>query len=170
MPQVYGPHMSMLYANSRAQQQMRSLGHYFNPSKTLGDKLGLAASSYELVYSIPAVTAYLDGKADAIAAQEKVLQSTVLDYLNRRDDVTVHGETSADNKARVPTISFTVRGWNSQELVETVEKDSNIGFRWGHFYSKRLVEDFLGLGSDGIIRVSMVHYNTGRTSFPLWIM
>ena len=46
--------------------------------------------------------------------------------------------------------------------MEAVEKESSFGIRWGHFYSKRLVEEFLGLGAEGVVRVSMVHYNTGQ--------
>ncbi|KAK0730783.1 pyridoxal phosphate-dependent transferase [Lasiosphaeris hirsuta] len=162
---VYGPHMAILYATSRAQGQLRSLGHHFNPKDTLEDKLGLAAASYELVSSIPAVLEYLEGdspKWDGIVVQELALQETLLAFLNRRDDVTVWGERSADSTVRVPTISFTINGWGSQEFVETVEKESKFGFRWGSFYSVRLVEEILGLGKDGIIRVSMVHYNTSE--------
>ncbi|KAK0613046.1 cysteine desulfurase [Bombardia bombarda] len=166
---VYGPHISMLYASPRAQTQIRSLGHYFNPKTSLEDKLGLAAPSYELVYAIPAVLEYLGVDKDehdetpkwaGIVAQETQLQAALLGYLNSRDDVTVWGEKSADAGARVPTISFTVKGWSSRELVEAVESGSNFGFRWGSFYSVRLVEDFFGLGKDGVVRVSMVHYNT----------
>lgn len=46
---VYGPYISMLYASTEAQKQMKSLGHVFNPSVTLKDKLGLAGGLYELV-------------------------------------------------------------------------------------------------------------------------
>ena len=154
----------MLYASTSAQEQMLSLGHFFNPHKQLVDKLGLSGSSYELVSSIPAITSYLSDKWVGIKEQEHQLQKTLLDYLNSREDITIHGETSADGSVRVPTISFTVKGWKSQDLVETVEKGTNFGFRWGEFYSYRLVADFLGLGRDGIVRVSMVHYNTGETS------
>lgn len=152
----------MLYASTSGQEQMRSLGHFFNPHKTLENKLGLAGASYELLSGIPAVTSYLSDKWAGIVDQEYQLQKTLLDYLNGRDDVTVHGEKSADGKDRVPTVAFTVKGWNSQELVESVEQCSNFGFRWGAFYSNRLVNEFLGLGKDGVVRVSMVHYNTGE--------
>ena len=47
-------------------------------------------------------------------------------------------------------------------MVEGVEKRSAFGCRWGHFYSKRLVEEVLGLGEEGVVRVSLVHYNTGE--------
>lgn len=58
-------------------------------------------------------------------------------------------------------------------MVEGIEARSNFGCRWGHFYSKRLVDEVLGLGEekggDGVVRVSMVHYNTGKLflSLPL---
>jgi len=61
----------------------------------------------------------------------------------------------------VPVVSFTVRGKSSKDVVEAIESKSNFGCRWGHFYSKRMVDDLLGLEKqDGVIRVSMVHYNT----------
>jgi len=74
--------------------------------------------------------------------------------------VTVHGSTSADSSVRVPTIAFTVKGVNSKRIVEEAEKISNYGFRWGHFYSKRLCDEVLELEKEGVTRVSMVHYNT----------
>lgn len=165
--------MSLLYASPLARSQLRPLGHFFNPRDTLEQKLGLAGSSYELVHGIPAVVEYLCGsdattdgvppKWEGIVAHEGALQATLLSWLNARDDVTVWGERSADPAVRVPTVSFTVRGWGSRELVEAVERESNFGFRWGSFYSVRLVSEVLGLGEDGVVRVSMVHYNTGKS-------
>ncbi|KXX75371.1 putative cysteine desulfurase [Madurella mycetomatis] len=163
---VYGPHCAILYASPLAQSALRSLGHFFSPHSTLEYKLALAGSSYELVHSIPAVVEYLDGggeevsKWEGISAQEGKLQEGLLHWLNARSDVTVWGERSADVRLRVPTISFTVERWGSRELVEEVEKESNFGFRWGSFYSRRLVKETLGLGDEGVVRVSMVHYNT----------
>ena len=146
---------------------MRSLGHFFNPEKTLQDKIGLAGSSYELVHAIPAVVEYLfpeggPSKWEGIIQQEKELQETLIDYLTSRDDVTIWGESSTDPKLRVSTISFTVDGWDSKELVEAAEKKANVGFRFGHFYSNRLTKEILGLDSNGVVRVSMLHYNTGK--------
>ncbi|KAK1598004.1 aminotransferase class-V [Colletotrichum navitas] len=163
---VYGPHTAMLYASRAAQDwHMRSLGHFFNPSGSLEGKLGLAGGSYELVSAVPRVLEYL-GTPDSEGwkykvEQERLLQLTLLQYLNGRDDVTVYGETDAGTECRVPTISFRVKGWGARELVAAVEKDTDFGFRWGHFYSYRLVKEILGLDpADGIVRVSMVHYNS----------
>lgn len=132
---VYGPHVAVLYASQAAQEHVKPLAHYFNPTKTLEDKLGFAASNYEAVQSLPAVVSYLADKGEAITAHEGKLQAILLDFLNARDDVTVLGSTSADSAVRVPTISFVVKGRNSREIVEQADKVSNYGFRWGHFYS-----------------------------------
>jgi selenocysteine lyase/cysteine desulfurase len=158
--QVYGPHIAVLYASNSAQEHVKPLSHYFNPTKTLEDKLGFAGSNYECVQSIPQITRYLDGAFDAITEHEGKLQKILLDFLNSRSDIAVVGSTSTDSSVRVPTISFTVKGMSSKQLVAEAEKVSNYGFRWGHFYSKRLCDEVLGLEQEGVARVSMVHYNT----------
>ncbi|TEA12910.1 Cysteine desulfurase-like protein ustD [Colletotrichum sidae] len=157
---VYGPHTAMLYASRAAQDEhMRSLGHFFNSADTLEGKLGLAGGSYELVSAVPKVLDYLGTPADSDRwsgkiEQERLLQTTLLEYLVGRGDVTVYGEADAATERRVPTISFRVKGWGAKELVAAVEKDTDFGFRWGHFYSYRLLKDILGLDpADGIVRI-----------------
>lgn len=149
-----------MYASTAAQEHVTPMAHYFNPTKTLEDKLGFAGSNYEAVQSIPQITIYLSGAFASIAEHEGKLQTILLNFLNSRQDVTVHGSTSTDPAVRVPTISFTVKDVNSRKIVEDAEKISNYGFRWGHFYSKRLCDEVLGLSPEGVARVSMVHYNT----------
>lgn len=168
---VYGPHIANLYAHRRTLEKLSSLGHFFNPTATLENKLGLAAANYELVSAVPKVVEYLGGSHPEsifkkIAEHEGELSSVLLDYLNSREDVTVYGEKTPDPKARVPTISFTIKGRNSKEVVERVEGVSDFGFRWGGFYSYRLMHEILmpdqpkEVRDVGVIRVSMVHYNT----------
>ncbi|KAF4548466.1 Cysteine desulfurase-like protein 1 [Elsinoe fawcettii] len=182
---VYGPHIAMLYASPRGQKAMTTLGHFFKGSETLEDKLGLAAASYELVAGVKPVIDYLQsleggkalqGKVDRpalkksweqVATHEETLQGIVIDYLNSKPhgkEITVWGEPVKDKAKRVPVISFTVKGWGSKDLVMAVQEKSQgkLGFRWGSFYSNRLVGEVLGLSdvNDGIIRVSLVHYNS----------
>ncbi|KAL9132839.1 MAG: hypothetical protein Q9175_005984 [Cornicularia normoerica] len=165
---VYGPHIAILYASRQAQGNLGSLGHYFHAGTNLETKIGLASASYELVAAIPSIVSYFGpykyATWAAIAAHEEQLQDKLLSYLREREDVTIHGDTSADKELRVPVVSFTVKGRSSRNIVEGIESRSNFGCRWGHFYSKRLVDDLLGLGGcDGVVRVSMVHYNTGKS-------
>ncbi|KAI1461657.1 PLP-dependent transferase [Annulohypoxylon moriforme] len=161
---VFGPHVAMLYGSRRAQEQMHTLGHFFNPQVTLENKITLGSSCYELVQSIPAVIDYLgppqDGSWGSLHSHETQLQTTLLEYLNSKSNVTIYGERSADEKLRLPTVSFKVAGVDSKELVETLERTTNFGFRWGAFYSNYLVHEYFKLDSSGVVRVSMAHYNT----------
>lgn len=152
----------MLYASEAAQAHVKPMAHFFNPTKTLEDKLGFAASNYECTQALPKVVEYLEGSSEAIVEHEGKLQKILLDYLISRSDVEVHGSRSADSSVRVPTISFTVKGANSKAIVEEIEKNTPFGLRHGHFYSKRLCDEILGLGPEAVVRVSMVHYNTGE--------
>ena len=119
--------------------------------------------------ALPSVVSYFgpDKSATwaAIAAHEEKLQDILLSYLRSRDDVTIRGERSAEKELRVPVVSFTVKERSSKDIVDGIESKSDFGCRWGHFYSKRMVDDLLGLGScGGVVRVSMVHYNTGESA------
>lgn len=163
---VFGPHVATLYASWAAQTRMRSLGHFFNPHTSLADKMGLAGGSYELCQSVSAVVSYLGdreyGEWSAMEEHEEALTEALLEYLRDVPGITIYGKRSVQE--RLPIVSFTVEGWNSRELVEEIEKRSNYGLRWGAFYSNRLVRDTLGLKQDGVVRVSMAHYNTSTYS------
>jgi selenocysteine lyase/cysteine desulfurase len=140
---------------------MDSLGMFFNPTASLANKLALAGENYELVQAIPQVLEYFggwdpEGFNEIIAEHEQKLSKILLDFLNSRDDVTIYGATTDDPKIRVPTISFTIRGWNPKDFVELVEGQSDYAFRWGHNYSKRLIDEILLCCEEGVIRISMV--------------
>ncbi|KAK4197048.1 putative cysteine desulfurase [Triangularia verruculosa] len=161
---LFGPRVSQLYASSRARSQLQSLGHFFNPSDTLDEKIGMAGGwCQELIYSLPAVVEYLTPRWEAIVHQEGELQRALLRWLSAKGGVTIYGESSDDTEVRVPTVSFKVEGWGSRELVEAVGKETNgrLKIRWGSYYSVRLAKEVLGLDQeDGVVRVSLVHYNT----------
>ncbi|KAI4156299.1 MAG: hypothetical protein LQ340_000389 [Diploschistes diacapsis] len=198
---VYGPHISQLYAHPRTHSHIKPLGHYFNPSRTVEQKLALAASSYELVAAVPAVVDYCGGTDPSSRTgfwkrakeHEHRLQRLLLECLNANENIRVLGERSADPELRVPTISFVVKGKSPKALVEQVDRASGdakgpldggqdgdqglgesrqFGIRWGHFYSKRLCEEVLGLEKDGegVVRVSLVHYNTGKGRLTTMIL
>jgi selenocysteine lyase/cysteine desulfurase len=99
-----------------------------------------------------------------MVAHEERLQAILLQFLVADDRITIIGESSAKQKLRVPVVSFVVRGVKSQRLVEAVEARSRYGFRSGHMYSHRLLRDVCGLEDvdDGVVRVSLLHYNTGE--------
>ncbi|EAL85836.1 putative aminotransferase [Aspergillus fumigatus Af293] len=167
---VYGPHIAELYASSRIHDQINSLGHFFKGTDTLDLKLNLASASYEATQSIPAVLEFLGPNPaatwDTIASHEEKLQAILLNYLRSQDQITIYGEPSSSKVLRVPVISFTVQGIKSQKVVEEVERRTQFCFRHGHMYSHRLLNDVVGLEDveDGVVRISMLHYNTGESA------
>lgn len=122
--------------------------------------------------AIPSLVDYFNSKPKEawkfIAIHKKRLQSILLEYLNGREDVVVYGERPSDASLRVPVISFSVKGQSSKDFVEKVEACFDFGIQWDHFYSKKLVDELLELEVDGVIRVSMVHYNTGEVQNPFY--
>lgn len=161
---VYGPHISMLYVKKEAQKELHSLGHYFKPGNTLEEMLGLAAANYECVQTVPEIISYLQRVSwEAISKQEEITQEVLLSFLRSKPDIIkIYGDPSSDRKLRVPVISFRIKGHQSLAVIDAIEAKSSYGCRNGHFYSKRLCEEVLGIqdGDDGVIRCSLLHYNT----------
>lgn len=169
---VFGPHVSTLYVSDAAFPRVRSLGFYFHPKDTLDGKMGLAAASYELLQAVPLVVEYLGPKDGEMRrwmeAQHRAIAAPLLSYLASDEKFTVFGKPEA-GPDRVPVVSFAVKGWDSTAVVEGIERVSDYGLKHGHFYSVRLVGDILGLlrdGGGGVVRVSLAHYNTGKSDVP----
>jgi selenocysteine lyase/cysteine desulfurase len=79
--------------------------------------------------------------------------------LTSRNDCRVVGQTRNEGSARIPTVAFRFEGRDSGEVARAMD-NHRIAIRHGDFHSRRLVEH-LGLeGQGGVLRVSMVHYNT----------
>ena len=99
------------------------------------------------------------GLFSQLALHEEELSATIMDFLLSRKGIRIIGEKTADRSVRVPTISFVAERICSDEAVTLVDPH-RIGIRYGDFYARRLIRD-LGLSErNGVIRVSMVHYNT----------
>lgn len=167
---VFGPHVSTLYVSDAAFPRVRSQGFFFHPKDTLDGKMGLAAASYELLQAVPLVVEYLgprDGEMRRwMEGHHRAIMAPLLSYLASDEKFTVFGKPEA-GPDRVPVISFAVKGWDSPAVVEGIEKVSDYGLKHGHFYSVRLVGDILGLledGRGGVVRVSLAHYNTGKSN------
>ena len=168
---TYGPHFAMAYGKFAALAELDGLYHYFYGREKVPAKLEPGNPSYELAWGATAIVDYFEalggggGRAgierafDAVAAHEEALGERLLAYLRARNDVTVVGSRDADRTRRVPTIAFKIDGRASDEIVRAIDGDF-VGVRQGDFHSRRLVEA-LGLERDGgVIRASMVHYNT----------
>ena len=171
---VYGPHHAFLYGKHAELQKLGNLYHHFIGDK-LPNKLEPGNPNYELTYGCIAIGDYLETLADlcgaagfkrpvdsafgAIAEHEEALSARLLDYLRGKNNVRIIGRDSPDRAGRVPTLSFVVDGKDSESIAQQVDKH-HIGIRFGDFYACRLIQD-LGLSEQkGVVRASLVHYNT----------
>ena len=169
---TYGPHFAVLYGKYDKLLELDGLYHYFYGRDKVPMKLEPGNTNYELAWGSAGIVDYLDGLGggggdrasiarafDEIAAHEQAIGERLLSYLRARNDVRIIGRRTADAQARVPTIAFKVQDRDAAEIVRETDK-AEIGIRFGDFHSRRLIER-LGLAEDsGVVRVSMVHYNT----------
>lgn len=168
---VLGPHCAVMYCRDTEMSGLANLNHIFMDDYEGPGRLELGAFPYESLYAAGGVPDYLDelaarlgddgdraGAWSAIAAQESRLTRRLLEFLDSRPTVEIMGSASP-GPDRMPTISFVSRNHLSSEIPAICDRQG-IGIRWGHFYAPRLI-DRLGLTQrDGVVRVSMLHYNT----------
>ncbi|MFV9483680.1 cysteine desulfurase-like protein [Christiangramia sp. ASW11-125] len=175
---TYGPHLAMMYGKYDLLRELESINHYFIDKDAVPYKLQPGNFNFELTYAVSGITDYytelhdhhFDGKDlqfkeklnktyELISAHEEKLATRLLDYLNSISEIKIIGQTSAAAEKRVPTISFVHNNFRSNEIVEAVDPH-NIGIRFGDFYAKKLIHDLQLEDKNGVVRVSLVHYNT----------
>jgi cysteine desulfurase family protein (TIGR01976 family) len=175
---VYGPHYSLLYGKKTHLENMPGINHFFLENE-IPLRFQPGNVNYELSYGLLGVKDYFTELAkvhsggetveslknsaalvyETVAQYEEMLSARLLDFLNSKSNVRIIGKKESDRSRRVPTISFVIDNVKSSSIPPEVDKH-NIGIRYGDFYARRLIEA-LGLApQDGVIRVSMIHYNT----------
>lgn len=164
---VYGPHQAIMYGKYELLRELDSINHYFIGKDQVPYKLQPGNFNFELTYGLQGTLDYFDalqahhgGRAfDLIAGHEEALSEALLSYLRTVPGLRIIGRTDSSRDRRVPTISFVHERFQSSDIVKQVDPH-RIGIRYGDFYAKKLIHD-LGLeGKDGVVRVSLVHYNT----------
>ena len=170
---TYGPHYAVMYGKHELLLELDTLYHYFYGKDKVPGKLEPGNPSYECAYSTLAIRDYFAGLGGAastpraaieagfaaVTAQEDALVHRLLSYLAARNDCRVFGATTNAHSTRIPTVAFRFDGRNSGEMAKAMDAHK-IAIRHGDFHSRRLVEDLGQMGDGGLLRVSMVHYNT----------
>jgi cysteine desulfurase family protein (TIGR01976 family) len=164
---VYGPHLGLLFVRREHQERMTSQNHFFIGPEAGSYRWEPGNVNHELTAALPAIPEYLktlgasptiESAFDAISDHETRLAAPLLDFLRDRPGVRIIGSDRA-GPGRAPTISFVVFRRDSSEIPTALDAE-HIAIRYGHFYAYRLIEA-LGLHRrNGVVRVSMVHYNT----------
>jgi len=174
---TYGPHLGLLYVRASWLETLSHQGHFFNEAKGIAYKLTPAGPHHNDIACASGVVDYYqalakdagiatgDIKSDCAALfekveeQETVLMGMLLDYLNQKETITVYGGTENNRTNRAPTIGFSSSVQSSTDIAAALRKQ-HIGCSSGHFYAYRLCEA-LGLDTnDGVVRISLLHYNS----------
>jgi cysteine desulfurase family protein (TIGR01976 family) len=168
---VYGPHLGLLYGRRDLLDRARSQNHFFIGPEEGTYRFEPGNVIHELTAALPAIPEYLreldrrcggagtlTGAFAAVADHEAALAGPLLRFLRDRPGVRLLGRAEA-GPDRAPTVSFTVEGRDSSEIPALLDRE-RVAIRYGHFYAHRAVTA-LGLHEvNGVVRVSMVHYNT----------
>ena len=174
---LYGPHLALLYGKRAHYERAAPLNHFFLDDE-LPLKLNPGGPNHELSAGLAGVTAYLDalhahhegetnlplhGRLAAlferIAAHEEALVAPLLEFLTTKSGVRLFGNPSADRDERAPTVAFAVEGRDAGDIARAVAAHQ-VAIGAGDFYAARCIEA-LGLADrGGVVRASMVHYNT----------
>lgn len=172
---TYGPHQGVMVARGDLPMRLANQGHYFNADLP-GKRLTPAGPDHAQEAAMNGVADYFealdahhfpgapDGPArnarlrNLVQAHERTLLAPLLDYLRARNDVRVLGP--ADPAARVPTVAIACD--RPGEAVAADLAAHRVMCWGGDFYSRRLVEA-MGVDPDhGALRLSFVHYTSGR--------
>ena len=174
---TYGPHLALLYGKEEILKKLPNQNHQFlegnypytiNPGGPNHEELVSLIGIYEYLMNL--YNHHFNDKSSSIrekiskinhliAKHEEEIANPILEYLNKRNDLKLIGKNKIENKDRAPTISFTV-DTRSSEKISKILVSNKIATRNDNFYAWRCLSA-LGLDTnDGVVRISMTHYNS----------
>ncbi|MEE4172675.1 MAG: aminotransferase class V-fold PLP-dependent enzyme [Xanthomonadales bacterium] len=172
---VYGPHLGLMTLARRWNERLPNQGHFFNAGIPTA-RMTPAGPDHAQIAAAAGVIDYFesldrhhfpDADTDSRASSERVhhllrnqetrLLGPLLEALKSLPGVRLVGSTEVRDRA--PTVALQVEGHRAQALCEALAA-RGIGTGYGNFYAYRLMEA-LGIDPDtGVLRCSLVHYNT----------
>ena len=174
---TYGPHLGLLYGKKEILNKLPNQNHEFlegdvpytlNPGGPNHEELSCLIGVYEYFNNLyqhhfPGEDGSIRQKIEKvnglITQHEEELANPLLAYIDSRDDIRLIGKNKIENKNRAPTIAFTINDKSSMEISSELVKHG-IATRNDNFYAWRCLKA-LGIDTeDGVVRTSMVHYNT----------
>jgi cysteine desulfurase family protein (TIGR01976 family) len=178
---IFGPHMGFLWGRRELLQKLPTFREEFIPDEPPG-KIEAGTFIYENVAGMDAAISYLEslGKREQsgidasnkdskranlaramqnIRAYEESLSLEMLRVLNNCG-ATIYGLAGKSQvHDRVPTLCFNLPNVAPAKVTETLAS-AGIGIRDGHMYAPRLMKRLGVRQESGVVRASLVHYNT----------
>lgn len=176
---VFGPHQGILYVNKTLAEELQGQSHYFNQHDD-SKRYNPAGPQHAQIAGCQGVLDYFDAlhqhhggnSSDSpqqimqavhklMSEQEKSLTIPIVEYLRDSSKVQLLGKTHCDDEDRAATIAFKPLKTSSDSVAASMQK-AGIGTENGDFYAPRAIQA-MGLEHDGgVVRVSLLHYNTQR--------
>ncbi len=174
---TYGPHLALLYGKEEILKKLPNQNHQFlegsypytiNPGGPNHEELVSLIGIYEYMMALHkhhfnnnklAIREKINQINNLISDHEEYIANPILEYINKRDDLKLIGKNNITNKNRAPTISFTHKNKSSKKVSEILVKN-NIATRNDNFYAWRCLEALNINTVDGVVRLSLTHYNS----------
>jgi cysteine desulfurase family protein (TIGR01976 family) len=178
---VFAPHMGFMWGRLELLNELPTFREDFIPDAPPG-KIEAGTFIYENVAGMEAAVTYLETLGNSLAAEkegwraasrrealvcamtsirayEATLSRRMLEVLKAAGAILYGIDDAARVAGRVPTFCFNLPNILPAQVTETMS-DHGIGIRDGHMYAPRLMKR-LGRSLDtGVVRVSILHYNT----------
>ena len=173
---TYGPHLALLYGKEEILKNLPNQNHEFlkgqypytiNPGGPNHEELVSLIGIYDYFENLYnhhfdntkiSILEKIEKINNLISMHEEEIANPILNYIYERKDFNLIGKNKITNKNRAPTISFYSNNKSSKEISNNLLK-FNIATRNDNFYAWRCLK-YLGIDvDDGVVRLSMTHYN-----------
>ena len=174
---TFGPHLALLYVKEEILKILPNQNHEFlqgqypytlNPGGPNHEELASLIGIYEyfdILYkhhfndNEKLIKTKINKLNIIISKHEELIGNHLLNYINSRKDFRLIGKKKIINKDRAPTISFTVNNKTSKS-VSKILVENYIATRNDNFYAWRCLKALNINTNDGVIRLSLTHYNS----------
>ena len=181
---TYGPHLALLYGKEEILKKLPNQNHQFlegsypytiNPGGPNHEELASLIGIYDYFIDLYShhfgkdeisIRKKIDKINYLISDHEKKIANPFLEYISKRNDIRLIGKKSIQNKDRAPTISLVPKNQTSKYLSDFLIS-KKIATRNDNFYAWRCLKA-LGIDvNDGLVRISMTHYNSEKDTIKL---
>ncbi len=173
---TYGPHLALMYGKEEILKDLPNQNHEFlngqypytiNPGGPNHEELVSLIGIYEYFDQLynhhfenknVSIREKINKINNLISIHEEEIANPILKYISNKDEFNLIGKDKIVNKNRAPTISFFSKSKSSKEISKLLV-ENKIATRNDNFYAWRCLES-LGIDTnDGVVRLSMTHYN-----------
>lgn len=177
---TFATHLGVLWGRPDRLEELAPQGHFFNtdkphyrinPAGPLHAEIGALAGLGEYVDELyshhyreapaPSLRARTEAIFSLFAEHETAQANRILEFADGRGDLRIVGRRRAVPYHRAGTIALVPTASTPDQLARRLA-ERRIAAAAGHFYAVRCLEA-LGIAPErGVLRISLVHYNSGE--------